>query len=1444
MENILPDNLIQYFGSNTFNALKFIRNLVKNMNNSRNISNTTNNKDKIEGFVIGIYSLIGLKNNPKELLINNSRNYSIRFFINVYNKKTRQLNGNTYRSPLFPVEIKQNQSIEFDIKNPFCFYVLSQEPKNENIIVQIILVETDKDEVILREKCQGWTILSIDKKKENIKNEDQKIIVKINRGTPRDLIYTNLFIEYPEAKMSYLSLKYPKLELINFLLPTNIVLAYNESLPGLRLRNLPQFPNLNETLKTVDFISAYVKNIIIEINPDLEEHIFEFGKEYRLDKYKVEEDELNKVYIKERRIKCGIHNTWKFINSNGIQNSITLTKISKNKLQSNGVLMIDKFFSDPLSCSAIIIELEYVITIPINGPQKEENLNLILGYHLYVPEKINEGNYSKEKLLMFTGPGNTIYGEKMFNLVNTEDKIIRISYIISQNANVNYINQVEIDDIDKQRINATQNALVDQNNQKILKGVVDLDNNKTENINEKINTNINLRYNDNDTENELLKKKIIEYEKELNKMKLKSNQQELTENIFNKTIGKNVNLISQRKKIIENEKKIDNNINTISLKTVTQEKSLIPIEESLDYKEFLQFKSKKELYVKELEEKMEMLKEIQKPKVSEYEMPTKNISSRDKTNLIKKGVLDLILKEEVDSYIDYNLEKELCEHGLASNFIFQFLSFKPSKVFYSDLRNIPEKIQFIFDFFNENKLHTSVCNVTRPEEAKSSNHYYFNNPLILKKENINMNSNLLNDTKPEVLIEVRYDPSLNTSIDFRDFVKYMTNKRLLVQIKDVQKCLNIGYIKIPLKDLIGQGKDKIQITKEYEIFDENFNLRGYIQLLIIATKYKTLRPYSYNRNKFTNINSQEGYNTLSKKKKVKAEQMDINKIMSQNKDFYNLTMNSLKNKSNEMNEKNANLMNEMNQSRQRKLRIAPELEKKLRVMRYFSSKNDPNYNNNLSNTNYPLNSKIQLQEQRLNELKQKQSNDDQFINTLKTCEQFRDYNREEVLSRVSQENHKNVYEISLILGQPIYFNYSVFNDSSLEEFCHITIEKIYKNKKYNNNINLRKNQDKIVQILSTPIEWRTFVEKEKLKRPNSYEIISDNLDFIIKPGETIPLVVKLLSFIENKEEENYSITINKKNGQPLFYLLINIKKVFPIYDHIFHYNFPLDNRPQRVIIKNPFSQTKTMQMLNNVIISENITLALDEDSHDFNFMVETQNYNYHHDFVIFFYSDEERTKLYLTWKVEIDWIDTLIMKGIRGKKTPKKIDINNIPELNQEASYAGNNITLQLFTDNPDVILFPQDSKNPFTVKPNSSEEKKFILYPKKDQGNAAIINCVNVYTRNLYKSWYINYETLNPEFDDSETIEAKIEDKVVVNYRYTNPTKKFMVLSFYSSNEDVLEVIDRVATFNIRESKDIKLRVYNKGILEKKEVLIFISDDNDEYFCRTILFKIYFKAN
>ena len=1410
------NNLELYFGTNSSYAIKFIKNIVKNINNSKNITNTIDKKEKNYGFVIEIRSLTGLYINQKEIIISPRHKYFIRYFINTFNLITRQQYGNTYRSPFISVKINENDLIEINDYSKIYAYILSKDPKNENLIVQIILTETNDDEVILKEKCLGWTLLELSLEAQ--KNEASERInpekVGIYAGTSRELLYSNTMIPINNTEMEYYSYKYPNLQLISFLMPNNIVLGNNDPLPGLNLRSLPQKPNINETLETVNFITAYIKNLNIEINPELEDHIMEFGREYRLKKYNIEENQTNKAYIKERKIKCGIHNTWKFINTNGLQNSITLSKISKNKLESNGVLMIDKFFVDSLKCSGIIMELEYVLTVPISGSQKEDNLSLIIGYHIYVPEKINIGNYYKEKVLMFTGPGMTLYGDKMWHSQNYEDKKIYISYILSQNDNLSYTSPVDIEfEAKKEKLQNIQKSIIDKSNQMALNNMDPNDRSKDERIIELENTVKNLQ-------NELLNSK------EINKRELQNRRREIL----------NLDLDSKESRF----KNENVNYNSKQMEKVKKE-------DSKEYKEFIIFKQRREILEKELKEQEIKLEEIKKPKVEEFEPMIKNMSSRDKSNLISKGALDLVISDPVESYIDYALQKELSSIGLATIFTFQFLSFKPSQKYYKDLRQIPEKIQFFFDFFNNRKLNTPVCNIVRPESTDFSNYYRFNNPMILKRENINISSTLLNDSKNEIIIELRYDPSLDNSIDFRDFVTYLLTRRLVVQIKDVQKSINIGCIKIPLKDLVAQGKDKIQIIKEYTIYDDNFKERGFIQILLAANKFNTIRPYSYNRDIFKNINSKEGYNTLSRKKKIKVEKMDIDKLTAQNKNLFNFTVTNLKDAKNNNNDEddNNNIENEVNQKFTKELRIEKDLEKRLRVMKYFSNKS----NKGMGNQNFSLGSgNIHNKENRLNELRQKQKNQENFINTLKTCEQIRDFNRKEVLSKVSQESHKNTYNISLIMGQPVFFNYSIFNDSSSEENFHISIE-LNSNNKNNNNISERyiNNRNKVVSVISVPQEWSALVEKEKLIKPNNYNVISDDLYIRLRSGETIPLIIKLLSFIENQEEEKYSVCIHKRNGEALYFLNINIKRVFPIYDHIFHYYLPCDNRQQKVILTNPFknSRTKTQDILNYSYISDSsVQLALDSETHDFFFNLVQENNILFNNFIIFLYLDQERTKLYLTWKIEIEWREVFNIKGYLGGKSQYILYIDYDNELHKESIYSGgNNMTLQLFTDKPNTIFFPPGYDIPITLFPKKQQKMKFVLYPKSADDNLAMINCVNVYTRELYKRWIIKYEVDYPKIDKTKNIYFVIGTKNVFNFNYQNPFDKSLLMYFYTEKEETMEVIDKIVSFNAQETKNVKLLIHDKGNEPKEEVLLFISDGGEEFY-QTILFRINYKEN
>ena len=249
-------------------------------------------------------------------------------------------------------------------------------------------------------------------------------------------------------------------------MPDYVTLSHNEQLPGLLLRYLPKVPELNEDIKTKNFEDVYIKNVEIVINKDLEEKLLNFADKYRQDKYHIISNQFNTITIKERRLKCGIHNTWCFINTNGLENSLTLTK-KDELLFYKGVLAIDKFFPDENNSCALIIELNYIINIPLKET-KFEDLALPIGYSVLVPENVNdENNFQKAHLI--TGPGMTVYGDYLWDPLELTDRLIKINFILSKNKEPidKTFKEQEIKDLNKD-IEFMKKSLINEHNQALL----------------------------------------------------------------------------------------------------------------------------------------------------------------------------------------------------------------------------------------------------------------------------------------------------------------------------------------------------------------------------------------------------------------------------------------------------------------------------------------------------------------------------------------------------------------------------------------------------------------------------------------------------------------------------------------------------------------------------------------------------------------------------------------------------------------------------------------------------------------------------------------------------------------------------------------------------------------------------------------------------------------
>ena len=788
-------DLISYQGSNKATIKKFLQKIEKNQRNSINISDTIDKIRKSVGICVNLRNFKGLKKEflpddqiEKEKEKKESRLF-LRYFLNMYNLNTKKMYGNSYQSPKFEIKLEGDNEIKFVDPQEFDAYVLSPDPKNDAMIIQYVICETDIDdpENILSQISERWSLIRFDNLK-SIK-ESEKKEERIFKGSPRSLFYEEFNpYEYFEGNLYYKYYEFPPLKQINFLLPDYIILAQGETLPGLLNCIIVPEHNFEEL---VHFETVYIKNIKISISPKLEQRIIEFATKYRDEKYKIKYNTFNQydsVYIKERKLKCGVHNTWCFINTNGLENSVTLTK-KDNQLNYSGVLTVDHFFVEEALCG-FILELDYVVTIPIIENQKEETLNLPIGYSIFIPEGLDDSDQIKTTNFI-TGPSETIYGEKLWYSPDVWDRIIELSFILSENQEL-------VGDFSGNEFEASKELLRQAKQNYIEESNLILKN--TENSEAQKLRILELENKIKNLEN------IVKLEEEKRK-EILSQQKEIPKSVEPKEIIKYIAKPLPGKPEVQ---KIDEDLNQKN-QELNKNIDLFNTFEKLD-KDLDEYKNNSQII---------------------YDEKIKNMGiEEDLYPLISLGEKNLALPEIQDAVIEYYLDKELHFQNYGNFLTFQFLSFKPSKLFYKQLSNIPKKIQFKTNFFNQRNLQTQICNIALPENSNNDNLYYFGSPLILTKENLGLNTISNDDSQKEIKLSITYDPSVDKSIDFRDFVKYLATKYLVVEIIDVEKQFLVGIFKIPLNDLLRKEKEKVYLTKEFPIYDDDFILKGYIQMLL------------------------------------------------------------------------------------------------------------------------------------------------------------------------------------------------------------------------------------------------------------------------------------------------------------------------------------------------------------------------------------------------------------------------------------------------------------------------------------------------------------------------------------------------------------------------------------------------------------------------------------
>lgn len=1450
---------------------QFLKQTELNLSTTNNIIESYNKNSK--GYVFNIFSLNGVKYKPSST---NSQCY-IRYQMTFLSKQN-DFFGNLFKSEPKLIKINQKGYIEESNNSPLSFYFFSNFDEKQTsdlicLMVEVIISEISSTQM-LPPKSLGWGYIVI---KSNME-DDKKTYFNLYLGSMRDFKINKTLKLKEGSSVMHSCYRMSEIDNSSYLLPDFVILQGKYSneieksifaldsnlVPGLTENYFPEkFDLITSNIPVQPLENIYVKNIELTF-PDLgEKEVLQFANKYFNSKIinSIHHQNSNNVsvFVKERRLICGYHNTWKFINSHGKEN-FTQLMYKNGVLISNNVQCIDNYFTPtaPDGLSGIIFELVYIISCNFNNsnqiPFEDLSLNLLTGFYVPSSEGISYNNYYTRVLMhpnmfSFSGEENfkfslldyplpleliismnrdsfdKTYREEEINKLRNELEKLQIMYkelkknenlenrnsVVKLESKIDYItsklleNKQKLKDIYNKDDGGSSDFVVEVNknliSSKVLKqGLQPILNKNIESLNSEIK-NVNNPFSDNNVEevqglenssnliesnlnpkNNVSTNNVNEnkaYESFLNNNKNQSMNNLSNINNFNNTNNlpiniqnqSNKNLISFENKIVSNENfnnTINNNINSNNIlgnsnnyninSNHLSNSNLYNDLENLSRDQLIQ-------YIKR-NESMNYSNNYNNPSylynnnignsyINSYQGYSREISSKDKAELLSKGALTLKNEEVNQGLVQFSLESELKSDLKAVQFIFHFMAYKPNT---SNLNKINKnedlRMKFEFSFWDFENLISDSTIIQKPENKIYSN----NIPFILVKENFSDDKN--------VKLKINYDPNNDNFIDYRIFIEYLLSRNVFVRVFNSNSFLNYGYLKVPLKDFFRNGKSSKILQKEYELFDfNNHESLGHILLNISINSYNS--KFIYDPLKFKQLSCVGGGSILSNKKKVVVRPMTINELTKEEKEIIGEDLLS----KNNVLSTNSSIMN----NKPIKLNIDPETQKKLRVLKYSNLVNKKD--------KYEITDPKNIE--RLQELKTKQDKEDKYFNTLELASKIKQIKKSKQIQSTIENSSKNSMNLTIIAGEPFFFNYIITNKGENEQSFRVVISRPNE---------ISKNESEIpVKLVNDKILWNYIVNEEKniLLAPNNqdYDCITEDNYFILKSEEKIPLLFKVFSIDSSITNKCYTIWIYKGN-EPIEYLQLSIVKVINLVDHKFEFNAP-DNRSSILPIPNPF---KYQNMNNNQrsnmseVITKNqvsnhyhFKLDLDPTSNDFIIKYKPGEINNNHEFnfFIFLYLNEMRTKLYSTWEINIRTLETIDVQTKLGSKVLQKFKL----ELSERK-------TIQCYSSNNDIIYFTEKCSVPMITLPDIPNEIKFVVFPKKKSNlEEVLINVVDISNKILLKSVLVRVIPENPLFTHVVKIECNVGSVTHFKYEYQSKLNKWSIIKFESNDSEFLRV-------------------------------------------------------
>ena len=710
-----------------------------------------------------------------------------------------------------------------------------------------------------------------------------------------------------------------------------------------------------------------------------------------------------------------------------------------------------------------------------------------------------------------------------------------------------------------------------------------------------------------------------------------------------------------------------------------------------------------------------------------------------------------------------------------------------------NLNSIPDFINFRFSFWDFGEFYTPPCFLEKPEKFEI-NHLLTSPHLPITQYNIE------EKREEDAVIEINYDPSINNYISYKTFISYMVFRDLFIEIYDYEKKMPFGYFKFPLSKLLRPFQKNFSDEQiEVKVFD-NFTheQKGMIILDLASKESKTKATFNILvQNNILNFIDTSDININNKEKKIIIAKED------------------------------------------------PLIKKK--IMNSLQVEEEKNYYHNIDKINLSIIGNKTFLSQ-TNKYKNKNSQLNHLTKDKKTK-----------LNQAIQNFNENSYNltISLIQGEPHYFNFIIHNNSSTEQKYFVQISS--SNNKYIDNM---KNEN-ILSLITNAEEWEYITMIKNLKIPNNYKIISENGYFILGPNKTIPLLFKCLCYksftgLEKDFQTNHTAIIYDIKGSAKYYIKIKIEKVFPIIDFEFYYRIPKGTN-KIIEFLNPYKNSnilKSKQLLKNyVFINGNKTkysnpiIEMNEKTNEFYFI-----FNYNTDFtdntilnttdeitksnkaynskvdldlshnkkLLFLYKDKFGAQLLLTYRfflLEYEYVNITYNFGTK---------MNNILSLTNTGEEA---TKFKFFSSDINDIYIDDKYKKGILIQRNSTFKFEYTLFLTKRINNKEIqINCINNKTKEIYKAWIIKPNIT--KFNIVQTINInylkEIINDIKTRFEFQNPLNIACSINFLCSTKTVIDIPVNQVNFEAKEKKNIVINIRKILIPQKIIAYIFVDGQNN----------------